>query len=218
MKLYKKTLCICMGIFVGCLLLSILFKFTCLSEIELFLFIKDYMIGIACSIIVVLITTYMQFKFEQRKTLNTILTNIRFFYFRYLLVVISLDPEEQVPQKLWEHYYDELQDDIKQITCGLNEIEWFSKKKEKTITELHRGFLQLLISMSKAPNAQRECAVKEIVGDPILKDIRDNALLLAEENDRTVKEISEYYAKAETLLKEITKSRHEQISKEANDL
>lgn len=63
-------------------MLSILFKFTCLGSIELFLFIKDYMIGIACSIIVVLVTTYVQFKFEQRETLNTILTNIQFFYFR----------------------------------------------------------------------------------------------------------------------------------------
>lgn len=208
MKLYKNTLLICTGIFAGCLLLSILFKFTCLGNMEMFLFVKDYMIGIACSIIVVLITTYVQFKFEQRKTLNTILTNIQFFYFRYLLVVISLDPEEQAPPKLWEHYYDALQEDIKQITRGLNEIEWFSKKKEKTITELHRGFLQLLISMSKALDTQRERAVKEIVGDPILKDIRDSALSLAGDNDRAGKEIAENYAKAEASLEEFRKNGH----------
>lgn len=208
MKLYKNTLLICSGIFAGCLLLSILFKFTGLGKMELFLFVKDYMIGIACSIIVVLITTYVQFRFEQRKTLNTILTNIQFFYFRYLLVVISLDPEEQAPPKLWEHYYDALQEDIKQITRGLNEIEWFSKKKEKTITALHRGFLQLLISMSKALDTQREHAVKEIVGDPILKDITDNALLLAGDSDRAGKEIAENYAKAEAGLEELRKNGH----------
>lgn len=208
MKLYKKTLFICTGIFIGCLLLSVLFKFTCLGEIELFQFIKDYMIGISCSIIVVIITTYVQFKFEQRKVLNEILTNIQFFYFRYLLIVMSLDPEEHVPPKIWEHYYDEIHRDIKQITRGLQEIEWFSKKKEKAITELHRNFLRLLIAMSKALDAQREQAVTKIVGEPVLKSIRDTALRLARDNERAGKEIDENYQKAETYLDELRRNGH----------
>lgn len=206
MKLYKNTLITCICIFAGCLLLSILFKFTCLGEMDLFLFLTDYMIGIACSIIVVLITTYVQFKFEQRKILNSILTNIQFFYFRYRLVVMSIDPKEQVPPKLWEHYYDSLQDDIKKITSKINEIEWFSKKKEKTITELSRSFLKLLIAMSKVLDTQRERAVKGIVGDPILKNIRDSALSLAGANNRAGEEIAENYEKAEACLEELKKN------------
>ena len=206
MKLYKKTLIISIIVFFVCIVLSVAFEFSCISKFQLVSFLSDYMIGTACSIIVVIITTYVQFKFEQRKALNSILTNIQFFYFRYLLVVISLDPEEQAPAKLWEHYYDLLQEDIKKITCGLNEIEWFSKKKENTTTELYKGFLRLLIAMSKALATQRECAVKKIVGDPILEKIKDNALSLASDNDQVGKEISENYAKAESCLDELRKN------------
>ena len=206
MKLYKKTLKLCACFFGGCLILSILFEFTCLRKIKLFLFAKDYMIGIACSIIVVLITTYLQFKFEQRKTLNSILTNIQFFYFRYLLVVMSLDSKEQTPAKLWEHYYDSLQEDIKKITRELNEIEWFSKNKEMTISKIYRGFLSVLIDMSKALDTQKERAVKEIIGKPILKDIKENALALTNNNERVRQEISENYEKAEACLKELRKN------------
>lgn len=208
MKLYKNTLIISIIVFLVCIALSVVFEFTCISKFEPVSFLSDYMIGIACSIIVVIITTYVQFKFEQRKALNSILTNIQFFFFRYLLVVISLDPEERAPAKLWEHYYDSLQEDIKKITYGLNEIEWFSKKKEKTMTELHRGFIKLLIAMSKALDTQRERAVKEIVGDPILEKIKDNALSLTSDNDRVGKEISENYAKAESYLDKLRKNGH----------
>ena len=166
------------------------------------------MIGIACSIIVVLITTYVQFKYEQRKTLNSILTNIQFFYFRYLLVVMSLDPEEQVPPKLWEHFYDSLQDDIKKITRELNEVEWFSKKKEETVVEIRKGFLKLLIDMSKASTVQKEDSVKAIVNNSALKVIKDNALLLAGENNRTGEEITENYKKAEACLEELRQNGH----------
>ena len=203
MKLYKKTLLICLCIFSGCLLLSALCRFTCLNQVEVFQFLEDYMIGTACSIIVVLITTYVQFKFEQRKTLNSILLNIQFFYFRYLLVVMSLDPEEQTSSGLWDYYYDSLQEDIKKITHGLSEIRWFSQKKEKTITELQREFLKLLFAMSKELDSQKEYAVKKLVGNPVLKDIRDYALSLSGENDRAGEEIAADYKKAEAYLEEL---------------
>ena len=200
MRLYKKTILICTGIFAVCLILSVVFKFSCLGKFELFLFLKDYMLGIACSLIVVFITTYVQFKFEQRKILNSILSNIQFFFFRYLLVVISLDPSEHTSSKLWEHYYDTMEEDIRKITNGLSDIEWFSKKKSKVITELHKCYLHLLIEMSKALDNQKEDAVKRIVGDPMLKKIKDNALLLAIDNEREGKEIVENFEKAQKYL------------------
>lgn len=95
MKLYKNTLIISIVILVICVLLSVVFNFTCLSEIGFISFISDYMIGTACSIIVVIVTTFLQFKYEQRKTLNSILSDIQFFFFHYLLVVMSLDPRRK---------------------------------------------------------------------------------------------------------------------------
>ena len=166
------------------------------------------MIGITCSIIVVLITTYVQFKYEQKKSLNSMLTNIQHFYFQYLLVVMSLDPEEHVPDKLWEHYYDSLLEDIKNIMRGLNEIEWFSKKKEKTTTELYKGFINLWITMNKALDIERECSVKEIVADPALKDIKVNAMLLAVDNSRVGEEIEKNYNEAEAYLEELREKGH----------
>lgn len=95
MKLYKNTLIISIVVFVVCVLLSLVFEFTCLSKFNIISFLSDYIIGIACSIVVVIITTFLQFEYEQRKILHSILSDVQFLFFDYLLIVLSLDPAEK---------------------------------------------------------------------------------------------------------------------------
>ena len=160
MKLYKNTLIISIVILVICVLLSVVFNFTCLSEIVFISFISDYMIGTACSIIVVIVTTFLQFKYEQRKTLNSILSDIQFFFFHYLLVVMSHDPREKTSDKLWEYYYDETYKGIRKISTDLSSIEWFSKKKIKTTANLHQAVLQMMYDIVKFTDRKNKKSIK----------------------------------------------------------
>lgn len=207
MKLYKNTLIISIVILVICVLLSVVFNFTCLSEIRFISFISDYMIGTACSIIVVIVTTFLQFKYEQRKTLNSILSDIQFFFFHYLLVVMSLDPKEKTSDKLWEYYYDETYKGIRKISTDLSCIEWFSKKKIKTASNLHQAVLQMMYDIVKFTDRKNKKSMLSVIDTPHLKEIKDNAILLASANEYAAKEIVRNFERVQDELKELKQSQ-----------
>ena len=207
MKLYKNTLIISIVILIICVLLSVVFNFTCLSEIGFISFISDYMIGTACSIIVVIVTTFLQFKYEQRKTLNSILSDIQFFFFHYLLVVMSLDPKEKTSDKLWEYYYDETYKGIRKISTDLSSIEWFSKKKIKTTSNLHQAVLQMMYDIVKFTDRKNKKSMLSVIDTPHLKEIKDNAILLASANEYAAKEIVRNFERVQDELKELKQSQ-----------
>ena len=207
MKLYKNTLIISIVILVICVLLSVVFNFTYLSEIGFISFISDYMIGTACSIIVVIVTTFLQFKYEQRKTLNSILSDIQFFFFHYLLVVMSLDPREKTSDKLWEYYYDETYKGIRKISTDLSSIEWFSKKKIKTTANLHQAVLQMMYDIVKFTDRKNKKSMLSVIDTPHLKEIKDNAILLASANEYAAKEIVRNFERVQDELKELKQSQ-----------
>lgn len=204
MKLYKNTLIISVVVFVACFLLSLVFEFTCLSELNIVSFLSDYIIGIACSIVVVIITTFLQFKYEQRKILYSILSDVQFLFFDYLLIVLSLDPDEKTPEKLWQYYYDKVYDGVKRISSQLSDIEWFSKKKTKTAGNLQKAVLQVRINLSKRSN-QKEYGLLYIDDISSLDVIKDSALELAKSNEYFTREIMDNYKK---LQLELNKLKH----------
>lgn len=160
------------------------------------------MVGIACSIIVVLVTTYMQFRFEQNKILASVLSSLRFFFFDYLCIAMALDPNEQVPKRFWEYDYDKVEKHIREITSELLSIEWFSKKKNNLVIEIQRQFLILRVELSKTEGKDKETLVKGVIGLPAIKEIKDGALQLAEGDGYTYikTEIVKDYEEAEKCI------------------
>ena len=163
-------------------------------------FLSDYMIGIACSIVVVIITTYLQFKYEQEKTLKSILSNVKFFFFEYLLIVLSLDPDEETPDKLWEYYYDETYNGIKKISSELSNLEWFSKAKSKTSGELQIAVLSIMTDMVKASGRSNREGLSQIIDNPMLRVVKNKAILLADSHEYYKEEIIKNYEQIQEEL------------------
>lgn len=203
MKLYKNTLIISIIVFCVCIALSIVFEFTCISKFQVVSFLSDYMIGIACSIIVVIITTFLQFKYEQRKLLNSILSDVQFFFFDYLLIVISLDPSEETPDKLWEYYYDKIYNGIRNISSQLLNIEWLTKKKTITAGNLEKAVLHVMMDIAKCSGKTKKDGLISVLDQTWLNEIKDNSLALAESNQYAVKQITNNYDRLHEKLKEL---------------
>lgn len=202
-KLYKNTLIISIIVFCVCIALSIVFEFTCISKFQVVSFLSDYMIGIACSIIVVIITTFLQFKYEQRKLLNSILSDVQFFFFDYLLIVISLDPSEETPDKLWEYYYDKIYNGIRNISSQLLNIEWLTKKKTITAGNLEKAVLHVMMDIAKCSGKTKKDGLISVLDQTWLNEIKDNSLALAESNQYAVKQITNNYDRLHEKLKEL---------------
>lgn len=202
-KLYKNTLIISIIVFCVCIALSIVFEFTCISKFQVVSLLSDYMIGIACSIIVVIITTFLQFKYEQRKLLNSILSDVQFFFFDYLLIVISLDPSEETPDKLWEYYYDKIYNGIRNISSQLLNIEWLTKKKTITAGNLEKAVLHVMMDIAKCSGKTKKDSLISVLDQTWLNEIKDNSLALAESNQYAVKQITNNYDRLHKKLKEL---------------
>ena len=211
MKLYKNTLIISIIVFLVCIALSVAFEFTCISKFQPVSFLSDYMIGIVCSIIVVIITTFIQFKYEQKKLLNSVLSDVQFFFFHYLLIVMSLYPNEETSDKLWEYYYDETYGEIRKISSQLLNIEWFSKKKTKIAGNLQKAALHIMMEIAKCSGKTKKDSLLCVLDTSWLNEIKDNALLLAESNEHLVNEITNNYERVQLELKNLKYSKCEEV-------
>ena len=200
MKLYKRTIVLCAIVFAVCVIVSCILEFSCLSQYSACVFIKDYAIGIACSIIVVYITTLLQFKFEQRKLLKSTLEKIRWLLFEYTCVIISLDPTEGTPDKLWAYYDDKIDKVLKEISNQLLELEWFSKKKNTVKNNMIRSVFGLRLKMISVDDGVH---VKRIIGSSHIKQLKDDALFLANDDENVSEEIIKNYNDAQNYLNEI---------------
>ena len=203
LKLYKNTLKISVIVFCACVLLSIVFQFTFSSQLKIVPFLSDYAVGIACSIIVVIVTTLLQFKYEQKKLLNSILSDIHFFLLDYLLIVMSLDPSEETPNKLWEYYYDRVCEEMKSVSPKLSDIEWLRRNKTKIVENLQKSILCVRVEFAKSLDNTKKDNLLYVLDTTLLKEIKDNALLLAEFNEYYAKEITKNYEKIQEELNKL---------------
>lgn len=190
-------------VFCVCILLSIIFEFTSIWRFQVVSFLSDYMIGIACSIIVVIITTFLQFKYEQRKLLNSILSDVQFLFFDYLLIVVSLDPSEKTTEKLWEYYYDKIYNGTKNISSQLLNIEWLTKKKVKIAENLEKAILHIIMDIAPCSGKTKKENLVSVLDKTWLNEIKDNALSLAESNKYFGKQIANNYERVQFELKNL---------------
>lgn len=187
MKLYKKTLIISVIVFSVSVILSIVFEFTCISKFRAVSFLLDYMIGIACSSIVVIITTLLQFMYEQKKLINSIISGIQILFFHCWGGAMALTSPEEVPCTLWKNYCEEIYEELRKISKDLSGIEWFSKKQNKKMIDLHRAVLGMMVETINFSNYKD--IVLNAINNPLLDEIKENTVFLASENDSRIKEI-----------------------------
>lgn len=169
------------------------------------------MIGIACSIIVVIITTYLQFKYEQKKLINSVLSETQFLFFYYLLVVYSLHPDEETPNKLWDHYYDKIYNAVQKISLEISNIEWFSCKKSKALNKVQQSVLQLMVDIAKSSGNDKKNGLVNSIDIDCFKNIKDNVLLIANEDEYMVKEIIRNYDRVQEELKALESCQEQYV-------
>ena len=175
-----------------CVLLSVYFEFYT-EQTEVISFSTDYLVGIACSIVVVIITTYLQFKYEQRRISSSILSDIQFFFFDFLLVVMSFYPDEDESEEVWKYHYEKIYKDTKEISAKLSSIEWFSPIKTKNTNDLQKAIIKIMIYIAKTSNKKEFESINHIVNNNWLSKIKENALLLTNVNEYTAQQIKYDY-------------------------
>lgn len=140
MKLYKKTIIVTRVMLICFFILSVLCEF---FEFAHEAIIQSYASGIACSLIVVIVTTYLQFKHEQARLLDEIASSLNSFFFHRYYAVNALLSNKVYADELWEHLYDEIETSIQEVSDKSRKMCFFNKEMSSKVIELC-GRMQLI--------------------------------------------------------------------------
>ena len=132
MKVYKITLYVSLIVFAILTVLSVVLNFW--NENEWIAFVVNWCVGIACSIVVVIITTLIQFKVEQKKAINKLVLIARALIFHNELfgsiyasgVVRNADTVTYL-DKIENNWRNSLKEDMDKASAVLMELEFFFK-------------------------------------------------------------------------------------------
>ena len=152
MKIYKITLWISIIIFATLFILSSILYIW--NDVEIVSFIINWCVGIACSILIVVITTLIQFKVEQKRIIKEIGSNVRNLLFYNDLrgdiftenIEISKENEEFIKTQE-QKWFDGIDESIRKVANNCFEIEFFFKSKK--MLKLHKRCFQLRIELVK---------------------------------------------------------------------
>ena len=132
MKVYKITLYVSLIVFAILTVLSVVLNFW--NDNEWIAFVVNWCVGIACSIVVVIITTLIQFKVEQKKAINKLVLIARALIFHNELfgsifasgVVRNTNTVTDLDE-IEDNWRNSLKEDMEKASTVLMELEFFFK-------------------------------------------------------------------------------------------
>lgn len=130
LKLYKKTLIVCTICAVIGLSLSILCE---ILQFPHYTFIQNLFVGATCSLLIVIITTMLQYRSEHAKVFGEYSNGLRNLIF--WLNAIKCFSKNSLNTQQYEHYYSELNKCFSKITRSSAELCWLVFQKENQPAE-----------------------------------------------------------------------------------
>ena len=184
MKVYKITLYVSLIVFAVLTVLSVILNFW--NDNEWIAFVVNWCVGVACSIVVVIITTLIQFKVEQKKAINKLVLIARALIFHNEFfgsiftsdVIRNADTVKDL-DKIENNWRNSLKEDMEKASTVLMELEFFFKNP-------------ILLKMLKLSNA-----FKISQFDKSDKNYEDEAKLLETEYEKVTTIIVDF---AETVV------------------
>ena len=155
LKPFIKIVKVCLWLFVICVIISIILEFDCFSCLSL---LQQFSIGAACSFIVVVVSTYAQYKVEFNKAFS----NYIFATYR-LLSALSLYQEETTSKSLIEHAYNELESKFEDFRKSESEVIYFTKRNNQKFSDKNAILHRIYIDFSKGQFDSHEKAVNLVV-------------------------------------------------------
>lgn len=143
LKLYKTTIIAStFAALISCTL-SIVCEFFSFSHA---LLLQNYAVGISCSLIVVIITTVLQYLHEHKKVYNTYCNSLQ-----RLLSVLStvFHIGESFDDKTYDYLFEIVDTALNTFEKNNQHLLWFSRKKQKLQETVLKCFLPLWISFEQ---------------------------------------------------------------------
>ena len=144
----------CIACFVVCVIISIVFDFVEFPHSKL---IQQFALGAACSFIVVIVSTWAQYKVEFKKAFSNYISVTSH------LIFTIVNCQDIIPSiKIMESYFNKLNSRFEEFQKANSEVLCFTKKKEQEHLKNNKIIKDLLIAFLKGKIDSHEKAVLAI--------------------------------------------------------
>lgn len=205
LKLYIKTIIVCV---VGTLLSVIISVYLESSTSQIGPLLQNYAVGLACSLVVVILTTLLQYLHEINRLTNEIMFNIKWIFLCRFLFVLSLCSNEERGVKL---FYDEMDKEISEATDKISQIDFFSKRKNHIYMELSKRLLSLRAEELKYINSPKEIIIEKIILCDEFSEIKKLVFSLTKD-DSLKDSILEYCFKVDNEISLLNKNQEGEVT------
>lgn len=207
LKLYKRTIIVSIWIFIILLTSSVTLKILFPNN-DTISFLQNYIIGITCSILVVIITTFLQYKSEYEKVMSEFTSVLRQAILN-LTVALSYQ-EKNVEEKFCRRIIEKIKDDFGKFNQLNQSFCCFSKKNHQKYVELAKIILKLYVSLIVDSEKPYYDMIKEKIDYPTYIELaqKTNEFI---SDDINKKMINELIKDAQQTLEE--KKHIEEMSK-----
>lgn len=145
----------CVISFAICVLSSIVLEFARFSHSSL---LQQFSIGAACSFIVVVVSTYAQYKVEFNKAFSDYISTTY-----HLIFALSSYQEEITSERLIEHAYKELEPKFENFRKSESEVIYFAKRTNQKFFNQNAILHKIYIEFLKGQFDSHEKAVNAVV-------------------------------------------------------
>lgn len=186
LKLYRKTLIACVitaiVTFVIAIACKIIGAFWLTGVLD---FIANFMIGICCSSLVVILTTHLQINAEHSRLNSNFSSCIRRLSFSFSLSEIEPDTDEVVSERYYTHAMAELRKSLDEVSTACSELYFFNKQKDALLLSIRRSVIKCKINVA----IEEASTQKDLLDTFIFKNKNEIINLL---NDALLLGLSEY--------------------------
>lgn len=163
LKLYKRTIIVSIWIFIILLTISVVLKIFIPGN-DTISFIQNYIIGITCSILVVIITTFLQYKSEYERVMSEFTSILRQLILN-LLVALSYQ-EKDADEWLCKEIVDKIKEDCDKLNQLNKSFCCFNKKLYQKYVELVKIIYKLYIPILSNSDDSNYEMLKEKIDYP----------------------------------------------------
>lgn len=176
--LYKRTIIASSIIAIASVLGAIICEIIVFSHN---LLLQNFMVGIACSLLVVIITTILQYNHEHRRVFSAYAASLRKLILH--LSFVYPDFEDMHEEKTYNNLYHELDQSFESLVDWDKQLVWFSADKKKKQEKARSLYTKMWMDFTKGFCKSKESAVLALVLHPDYLQLVEAAKVIL--NDKT---------------------------------
>ncbi len=153
LKPLVKVIKACSVCFAVCIIVALTLEFVKFSHSHL---LQDFSVGAACSFIVVILTTYVQYKVEfKRLFFDYISATSRLIF---TLSMLS-DFEEEIPERIIENHFNHLEKDFEKFRNAESALVYFTNRETERRFQHNKELNKLYLHFTKSQFESHKNAV-----------------------------------------------------------